>query len=631
MRSVWPDSRFVFHRRAHAPEVEAHEQRPAELDRFRANVAQTWSAFTVSRHLPLYLALLTAALVAPSLFVGFQLDDYAQRFCSLRSTGADALCPSIVGPFTIATGKPELIHRAVEYGLAPFWAYGGLVIDFLRPISGLSHLIDYRLFPNSAVLMHAESIAWLAGAIFLATLFYRSVLGAGLVSGAAAFAFAVDHVHGVPVGWIANRNAVMGALFGMAALVAYERGTRGPSLRWALLGVTSLVLGLLSGEMALGAWGYLLAHALVLDRRPVRERLLGLGPYIAATIAWRVVYSITGHGAFASGLYVDPVREPLAFLRVLPERVPLLLQGVFGFPPAEGAYFTTPGLARLMLAGAGVFSLSLVVAFGKFVRLDRVARFWAVGSLLALLSVCTAVPHNRLLFFPSLGGIGLLAYVIDAFTRNDPLLPTGLSRKVSQGVVGLSGGLHAFVSPLLLPFAACTVSLTHTVADRAIPSALASMTDVTHQELVLVSAPEFYASEYLRLIRRAQGKPEPEKLRILSLGSVAMHARRIDAHQLELTYEHGMLESMPLWLYRDPAHPMAAGDTIRLEGLTIVVTRVTEDGRPAIATFTFAEPLDSPKLRWVVWQKDHYVPFTPPGRDGQVVDIEPARSEFTLG
>jgi hypothetical protein len=631
MRSTWPDSRFVFHRRARAPESTNRESSSATPPSLRAHLAQRFSSLAVSPRLSAYLALLAAVLVAPSLFVGFQLDDYAHRFCSLRSTGAEAICPTSLSLFTVATGRPEVMHRAIENGLAPFWAYGGLVIDFLRPLSAFTHFVDYHLFPGSPAVMHAENIAWFAGSIFFATLFYRSMMGVGLVSAAAAFAFAVDHVHGLPAGWIANRNAVMGAFFGTVALVAYERTTRRPSLRTTAVATTSLVLGLLSGEIALGAWAYLLAHALVLDRRSFRERALALAPYAMATLAWRAVYSATGHGAVGSSLYVDPVREPLAFLSVLPSRLPLLLQGVFGFPPAESSFFATPALERVGLLGAVAFSVALVVAFGKLAWRDRSARFWAVGMSLSLLSVCSAVPHNRLLYFPSLGGIGLLAVTIDAFTRNDARLPTGMARGVSQLVVKLSGGLHAFVSPLLLPLAACTVWLTHTVADRAIPSALATMTDVAHQDLILVSAPENYVAEYLRLVRRAEQKSEPDRLRLLSVGSVAMRARRIDAHQLELTYDHGLVESMPLRLYRNAAHPMAAGDTIRLEGLTIVVTRVTRDGRPATATFTFAEPLDSPRLRWAIWQSDHFVAFVPPANDGDVVDIAPARSEFTLG
>lgn len=631
MRIAWPESRFLLHRRAHSIEAVAENARFTDSPRRRAQLAQTLKALALSRRLPLYLALLSAVLVAPSLFTGFQLDDYAHRFCILGNAGSDALCPSPLEPFAIATGQADFMHRSIEHGFSPFWAYSGLIIRFMRPLAGLSHYVDYHLFPNSPAIMHAESIAWLAAAIFFATLFYRATIGVGTVSMGAAFALAVDHVHGVPVGWIANRNAVMSACLATAALVLYERSTRRPSPRTTLGGVACLLLGFLCGEIALGAWAYLVAHALVLDRRSPGARARGLLPYAGVTIAWRTAYSLLGYGAYGSAIYLDPGREPLAFLRALPSRIPLLVQGLFGFPMAESFYFTTPTLARIGLVCAVCFCFALVVAFARLSRLDPLARFWALGCALSLFSACSAVPHNRLLFFPSLGAMGLLAVAVDAFSKNDARLPTGIARKVSQLVVALSGGLHVFVSPLLLPLAACTVALTHTIADRAIPSAIAAMTDVPHQDLVIVSAPEYYVGEFAPFIEQAAGRPAPEKLRILSIGAVTMHAERLDAHTLELTYDHGLLEDVPLRLHRDAEHPMKAGDTIELDGLRIVVTRVTDDGRPAVATFTFAEPLDAPKLKWVIWQKDHFVPFSPPQKDGEVVDIPAARNEFVFG
>lgn len=631
MRLVRPESRFIIHWREHEEDVLAQNDRYARASNRRAQLAQTFQALATSRRLPLYLALLTATLVVPSLAIGLQLDDYMLRFCTLQSAGSDALCPSVLAPFTIATGRSDVMHRAIEYGMAPFWAWSGLLIHFMRPLSGLSHWIDFHLFPNSPALMHAENVAWLAGAIFLATRLYRATMGVGTASAGAALALAVDHVHGVPVGWIANRNAVMAACFATAALVMHERSTRRPSVWTTLAGVGCLLLAFLSGEIALGAWAFLLAHAFVLDRRPVRERALGLLPYAALTVVWRVVYSATGHGAVGSDFYIDPVREPMAFIRVLPTRLPLLLQGTFGFPPAESAFYVKPHLAPVVVAFAAVFSVLLVVAFGRLVRHHEVARYFAIGCGLSVLASCTMVAHNRLLYFPSLGGMGLLALAIEAFARNDlRLVPTGIARRVSRLVVTLSGGLHVFVSPLLLPLAACTVALAHNVADRAIPSAIATMTDVRHENLIVVSAPEFYAVEYLRLVQRALNRPEPEKVRFLSVGDSSIRARRVDAHTLELTYEGWQERKRPLCLYRTAEHPMKAGDTVALDGLEIVVTRVTADGRPAVATFRFTESLDSPKLRWVIWQKDQYVPFTPPHKDGEAVEIGDRSAEVVF-
>ena len=630
MRSTWPDSRFHIPRRASAPDPAAHDATISDTQGSRAQLAQRFAQLTTSRSLPLYLALLTATLVLPSLFIGFQLDDYLHRYCTSSVAQSEGFCPPPLSIFSYASGDPVRMHRMIETGFAPFWAYDRLVIDFLRPVSALTHFIDYRLWPNSPAIMHAESIAWLMGAVFLATLFYRATMGVGVVSAAAAFAFAVDHVHGLPVGWIANRNAVMAALFGTAALVAYDHGRREGTDRAAWVGVPCLLLSLLSGEIGLGAMGYLLAHALVLDKSPFRARLRAVLPYMVATLAWRITYTATGHGAIGSDLYLDPAREPLVFLRLIPERLPLLLLGLFGFPPAEGTFFTTPSLARWIVAGSVGFALSICVAFGKLVRVDRSARFWATGMALSLLPGCAAVPHNRLLYFPSLGAMGLLAILIDAFAKSDPRLPRGMTRSVSHTVAALSGGLHAFVSPFLLPLAACTVSLTQSIAHHDIPSAVASMSDVSHQDLIMVTAPEYYVGTYARAVLRDAGQPVPAHIRLLSVGSVGIRARRLDAHTLELVYD-GLLAPAPMRLFSSARHPLTQGHEVNLEGVHIEITRVTSDGRPAAATFRFDEPLDSPRLHWVTWQKDHFVRFSPPASEGAVEHVPPAASAFTLG
>jgi hypothetical protein len=122
-----------------------------------------------------------------------------------------------------------------------------------------------------------------------------------------------------------------------------------------------------------------------------------------------------------------------------------------------------------------------------------------------------------------------------------------------------------------------------------------------------------------------------QRQRLLSVGPVALDVRRLDAHRLEITFEGGLLGPMLTRLYRGRNDPFAPGDRVTLEGLTIEVTRVTEDGRPLVAVFTFEKPLDSPDLRWVVWQDDHFVRFTPPRADGEVVRVTPARSGFVIG
>jgi hypothetical protein len=383
--------------------------------------------------------------------------------------------------------------------------------------------------------------------------------------------------------------------------------------------------------MAFGAWGYLIAHALVLDDAKPATRLRALAPYVVATVAWRVVYRSLGFGASGSGLYIDPAREPLVFLRAIPERLPPLLLGVFGIPPSEAMFFVNHRLAAVAAAWGLAFTVLTAVAIWPIARADRMTRFFALGTLLSLVPTCTAIPNNRLLYFPSIGAMGVLAGLVEAIRRRDPAVSLGLMAPLSQLFTTLSAGLHALVSPVLLPLAALNISLTGSITDVAVPSANAVLTDPPRQELVMVTAPEYYSGTFPRLMRRLAREPEMQRQRLLSVGPVAIEARRLDAHRLELTYAGGLLGPVLTRLYRGPASPMNAGDRVTLEGLTIDVSRVTPDGRPLVAIFTFEKPLASPDIKWVAWQKDRFVPFAPPVADGQVVHVEPAHSTFEIG
>src|SRR6185369_5071046 len=103
----------------------------------------------------------------------------------------------------------------------PWWSAPDLKLAFCRPLSALSLWLDYRLFPNSPALMHAESLLWFAALLGVVTFLYRRLLAPAWVAGLAALLYAVDPGHAVPVAWLANRNAVFATLFGVLALLAH--------------------------------------------------------------------------------------------------------------------------------------------------------------------------------------------------------------------------------------------------------------------------------------------------------------------------------------------------------------------------------------------------------------------------
>ena len=103
-----------------------------------------------------------------------------------------------------------------------------------------------------------------------------------------------------------------------------------------------------------------------------------------------------------------------------------------------------------------------------------------------------------------------------------------------------------------------------------------------------------------------------------SQSAVAIH--RPDARTLLIRPVDGYLGLIYDRLYRNRDYPMSLGERVELTGLTIEVTALTDDGRPAEAAFRFHIPLEDPSLLWLKWEGGSFVSFTPPSV-GETVEL----------
>ena len=191
-------------------------------------------ALLVAPALPWLLGVLGVVLTSPSLGIGFHLDDYLHRFVYSGSVAGRKLLEAYGSPFGIANGDPASNRWQIEQGYAPWWTPAELLVSPFRPLSALSHQLDAALWPDNALAMHAHSLLWYAALCVAATLLYRSLTGrSNPLAGLCALLYAIDYPHGFAVGWIANRNAVIAACFGMVSLLAYVEGrNRRSPLLW---------------------------------------------------------------------------------------------------------------------------------------------------------------------------------------------------------------------------------------------------------------------------------------------------------------------------------------------------------------------------------------------------------------
>ena len=112
------------------------------------------------KYLPIGLAILAVALTLASLGVGWVLEDYFQRWAMMGSSEYPELLPAPPDVWRFFVGDPERTEKMMDLGLLPWWTYRNIKWAFWRPLAGLTHVVDYWLWPNRAELMHAHSLVW---------------------------------------------------------------------------------------------------------------------------------------------------------------------------------------------------------------------------------------------------------------------------------------------------------------------------------------------------------------------------------------------------------------------------------------------------------------------------------------
>jgi hypothetical protein len=560
------------------------------------------------------------AVALPSLQVGMHVDDYVQWAIVSGAPAVHDLYPSRLDLFAFVNGDPEHTRRLIDRGILPWWTFERVKLAFWRPVASLTHGFDYTVWPHRPVLMHAQSLAWFGALIFAAALMYRQIMAPTWAAGAAALLYSFDNTHAVGVAWLANRNILLATLFGTLTLWAHDRWRRSGWRVGAFLGPGFFAMGLLSAEAAVATGAYLAAHAFFLDTGGLRNRLIAILPYIGIGAGWQILYQWLGYGTFgASPAYISPALEPLRFLMALAVNPPILLLAQWAGVSAESYYLLTPtmALARWLLALLGVTVFALVLL--PLLKRDPVARFWGVGHLLALVPIAATPLSDRYLFFVGLGAMGLLARFLCGLIDQESWRP-GLSLWRLSAVVFASLLIagRLVVAPVQLVQTFTTVAQLGTLVERS-SETLAADPGGRQQRVVVVNVPDASFVGYSVFIRAAKGQPVAPHTLLLTSTPGPVQLSRLDARTLAIR-PHGP----QVLMFRPVEHPIAVNDQVRLDGVTIQVTALTSDGRPAEARVGFDVDLEAPSLRWLQWQwvdgGGRYVPLTPPGID-QTIDV----------
>jgi hypothetical protein len=623
--------------------------------------------FLEHRYLPAVLAIGAILVMLPALKTGLFWDDLPQRAVELKSdqlpprmheTGnpADSGRLSTVLRDLFFNRNPQDMALMKNYGILPWWTPDNIRLGLWRPVTAFTHWLDYRLFPDSPVLMHAHNIAWFAAIVFLVTIIYRKLLGAGWVAGFAALLFLLDSNTYFPVAFVANRGFMLSLFFGLLCLYEHHQWRSAKSRSGWMLSALFLALSLFANEGGASTFAFILAYALVLEPGSFRNRALTVLPSVVVIIVWRTIYEAFGFGLRNVGLYIDPAHEPLQFAQEVIPRVMVLLGGQLTGVTPDFLFAVNPLLQPKVTAFFCVAVVAALVVFLPWVRRDKTAMFWFTVMMLAAIPAATVIPMSKNLGFVAVGAYGLMAnFVAGLITRPSP--PSS-----HMGDSGAMNRLPEWLTYRILAWIACVllilIHVPGAIAGRVVVvKAIAYVSDamnrlgdvgdwpnIENENVIVVNPPCVLALAYAPFYKAYHHQPLPRSMRTLVPGLTSFDVERTDDKTLVIQSQAPDIFSCDnVGPIRD-AYACRAfnllvgkprckkGDRYDLGGLTVDVLESDASGLPSRVAFRFNTSLDSPDFHWLRFDlrmalafSQPYQPFKIPAIGQSVTLSSPSR------
>ncbi len=560
-----------------------------------------------------HFIILACAILAslPSLRAGFFADDLLH--VAIVSGQLSSILPAKpIDMFRFSSGDPAWVQDMIRKSFFPWWSDPHFRGAFFRPLSALTHMLDFRLWGMNPVGYHVSNIVLWLMVLLAAGSLIRRLAPTARAAVLSFLIFALADARALVIIWVANRNALVATALAFTALVAWDSYRRGASKSCAILAWILFGLALLGGEAALGGLALLFGYEVLRlpDGQPFSARRLSATmPFLAVAAAYVAWYKLAGYGASGSGMYLDPATEPGAWLAAAAVRFPALLAGLLWGWPID--LWMNGGSYRTVLIAGGLILLPVSVAvFAKTVQRHRSVAAVALGGVLSLLPVTSTFPSARLLLLPGLAG----ALVVGTFLDDAwPLRSAGFVRAFFAAVLGFR---HVVLAPLML-FSSVFVlggafqQLAKEIVDSPWPPGLEK------RDVVLLNAPTWVSATYLSPYLAFAGRPFPRTAYLLNLSPYPAAVTPTGPATLELRFHCGQMLTTEFEKV-ERGSPVPAGTTVDAGLFRATVLEAGPIG-PRAVRFEFTQHLDEGPL-FVRWADTHYEPVAMP-RSGAVLEL----------
>jgi hypothetical protein len=577
-----------------------------------------WAAFVVIVALGLYW---------PAVEVGFLADDVYQI----------ALIDGVAGErgawglYSLYPAGAEGVAEHVRRGSLPWWTVEEFRFVQVRPLSSSLLWLDHAVWPKDAVVHHLHSLGWLAATLLAAYGLLRRAT-TPVIAGVALLVYAVDETFGWTTAWLANRCAMVAAVFAFGALAVHLRraaGSGGGRDAWVEGGRWGLAFA--AGEYALCGVAYVIAYALVGRRDAWRVRARALVPAGVMFVGFVIVSVVIGAGVHGATSYVDPVGHPLEFVLACVQRVPRMLGEIWLCLPGESdrLWFRYEGtiVTRAMSAFAGVDGPEGVVqAHGGFVLLvlvvggvptwwlarrmltedeRRAVRWMALGSLGALVPLAAILPSTRALALAALGPAVFVGSVGVAAGRAVRARGPGVSAWVRTGVLGvIAVGLlaqHVIVDAGWARAQIAGIASTGRSYQRFVAGPGTEGVELEGKHVVVIGSPELVTGLHSLWISHLLGRPMSATWHVLQIGERRLLVRRVDARTLEVSTVGTVMHDQPQeTLFRPPPEGLHAGDEVDVGLFRATVVGERQEGGVMAVRFVFDRVLEDVELAFLV-------------------------------
>lgn len=514
--------------------------------------------------------------------------------------------------FVFLDGNSARTQQVIEQFLLPWWTDEQIQIAFFRPLSALTHWVDFQLWPNSHALNHLHSFIWLGLLILLVFKLYKTLVVDYRIAILAGLLFAFDASHFIPATWVANRNILVAGVFGVACLLTYIKCQQTHRLSWYGFSLLLFLACLYSAEAGVSIGAFILAYALCLDSRPWRNRIAKLAGYGLVFVIWYYQYKAMGYGASGNGFYLDPATDPVAFTSALSWKYLLYVLMYFIGLPSAGYYSGgMPQVWLLFTAIALTFAMGLLL--WPLLKKNAAVRFWLLSFFLALLPIASSSPHERTMVMAGIAANALMAILlVSVFGKNTALTTQyefvwkTAGRFILMPVIVVFVLLHGVLHPLGLAVIPVSTWAIHN--ENPLQKQLDTLPALSseHTGRIYLNAPStlFVSTLHLYRATKLEKNQRMEPQFLLTPSAKMLKVERHGNHSVRLLLPPDIKPTAYDRLFRASHNPVKQGQLYQVGDMSAEVIAVNHLGLPIIVDYRWPYSLD--RFQVLAWTGERF-------------------------